>query len=259
MEQPDLALTQQASCAALFAQSESAQAVRHLSGGVSGVAASGKVTCVSPDVSARPLFARCLARSAAISDRKGGRGYRDRLLAGLTGTVLEVGAGSGINFTHYPRTVAELVAVEPEPNLRAMAEAAASNSPVAVRVESGTAEALPAPDAAVDAAVSAGLLCSVRDQATALAELRRVIRPGGELRFYEHVISRRPRAATLQRGLDASGVWAHAMGGCRTSRDTAAAIARAGFVIESIEHFTFHPTLLDLPVAPKILGRARRQ
>jgi ubiquinone/menaquinone biosynthesis C-methylase UbiE len=205
------------------------------------------------------MFARCLARSAAISERKGGETHRRRLLAGLTGRVVEVGVGTGVNLQHYPRSVAEVLAVEPEPNLRAMAQAAARNSPVAVRVVPGLAEALPAPDASVDAGVSAGLLCTVPDVAAALAELARVIRPGGELRFYEHVISRRPRAARLQRGIDASGLWAHAMGGCRTSRDTEVAIARAGFRIESIERFTFHPTLLDLPVAPKILGRARRK
>jgi ubiquinone/menaquinone biosynthesis C-methylase UbiE len=214
---------------------------------------------VSLEASARPLFARCLARSAAIAERKGADVYRRRLLAGLTGRVVEVGAGTGIHFRHYPGTVTEVLAVEPEPNLRAMAEAAAGESPVAIRVVSGMAEALPAPDASVDACVSAGLLCSVPDPAAALAELARVIRLGGELRFFEHVISRRRRAARLQRGLDASGVWARAMGGCRTSRDTEAAIARAGFRIESIERFTFHPTLLDLPVAPKILGRARRE
>jgi ubiquinone/menaquinone biosynthesis C-methylase UbiE len=206
----------------------------------------------------RPLFARCLARSAAIAERKGADVYRRRLLAGLTGHVIEVGAGSGIQFRHYPHAVAEVLAIEPEPNLREMAQAAALEAPVAVRVVPGMAEALPAPDAAVDAGVSAGLLCSVPDPAAALAELARVIRPGGELRFYEHVLSPRPRAARLQRGLDASGVWARAMGGCQTSRDTETAITRAGFRIESIERFTFHPTLLDIPVAPKILGRARR-
>jgi ubiquinone/menaquinone biosynthesis C-methylase UbiE len=172
--------------------------------------------------------------------------------------VIEVGAGSGIHFRHYPSTVSEVLAVEPEPTLRAMAEAAAQEAPVPVRVVPGTAEALPAPDASMEAGVSAGLLCSVPDPDAALAELARVIGPGGELRFYEHVISRRRRAARLQRALDASGVWAGAMGGCHTSRDTEAAIARAGFSIGSIERFTFHPTLLDIPVAPKILGRARR-
>jgi len=213
---------------------------------------------MAPDIAARPLFARCLARSAEISERKGGEAYRRRLLADLRGRVIEVGAGTGINFRHYPRTVTEVLAIEPEPNLRAIAEEAAHDTPVAVRVVPGVAEALPAPDAAMDAGVSAGLLCSVPDPAAALAELARVIRPGGELRFYEHVVSRRRRAASMQRGLDASGVWARAMGGCHTSRDTEAAIARAGFRIESIERFTFQPTLLDLPVAPKILGRARR-
>jgi ubiquinone/menaquinone biosynthesis C-methylase UbiE len=214
---------------------------------------------MAPDVTARPMFARCLARSAAIAERKGADVYRRRLLADLTGRVIEVGAGSGVHFRHYPATVDEVLAVEPEPNLRAMAEAAAATAPVAVRVVSGMAEELPAPDASMDAGVSAALLCSVPDPAAALAELARVIRPVGELRFYEHVVSRRPRAASLQRLLDASGVWARAMGGCHTSRDTEAAIAGAGFSIESIERFSFRPTLLDLPVAPKILGRARRE
>jgi ubiquinone/menaquinone biosynthesis C-methylase UbiE len=214
---------------------------------------------VAIELSARPLFARCLARSAAISERKGGDAYRRRLVAGLSGRVMEVGAGTGVLFAHYPATVSEVVAVEPEPHLRTMADAAARAAPVAVHVVPGVAEALPATDASIDAAVSAGLLCSVPDPDAALAELARVLRPGGELRFYEHVVSRRPRAATLQRGLDASGLWARAMGGCRTSRDTQTTIERAGFRIESLERFTFHPTLLDLPVAPKILGRARRQ
>jgi ubiquinone/menaquinone biosynthesis C-methylase UbiE len=213
---------------------------------------------IAPDVSARPLFARCLARSAAISERKGAAVYRQRLLAGLSGRVIEVGAGSGIHFRHYPLAVTEVAAVEPEPNLRAIAETAARDAPVPVRVVPGLAEALPADDASMDAGVAAGVLCSVPDAAAALAELARVIRPGGELRFYEHVVSTRPRAASLQRTLDASGVWARAMGGCHTSRDTEAAIESAGFRIESIERFTFRPTLLDIPVAPKILGQARR-
>jgi SAM-dependent methyltransferase len=213
---------------------------------------------VAPDLSARPLFARCLARSAAIAERKGAAVYRRQLLAGLTGRVIEVGAGSGIHFSHYPATVEEVLAVEPEPNLRAMAASAAREATVAVRVVPGLAEALPAGDASMDAGVSAGLLCSVPDPAAALNELVRVIRPGGELRFFEHVVSPRPRAASLQRALDSTGLWAHAMGGCHVSLNTEAAIAGAGFRIESIERFTFRPTVLDIPVAPKILGRARR-
>jgi ubiquinone/menaquinone biosynthesis C-methylase UbiE len=209
-------------------------------------------------VNERPLFARCLAWSAATAERRGAAVYRKRLLADLQGRVIEVGAGSGVHFQHYPATVAEVVAVEPEPNLRALAEAAARDAPVPVRVVSGMADALPAEDASMDAGVSAAVLCSVPDPAAALAELMRVIRPGGELRFFEHVASRRPRAASLQRTLDSSGVWAHAMGGCQTSRDTEAAIVDAGFRVQSIERFSFRPTPLDIPVAPKILGRAVR-
>jgi ubiquinone/menaquinone biosynthesis C-methylase UbiE len=212
---------------------------------------------VAPELPSRRLFARCLARSAAISERKGGDTYRRRLVAGLSGQIVEVGAGTGVLFRHYPATVSRVVAVEPEPNLRTLAESAARDAPVEVQVVAGLAEALPAEDDSMDAAVSAGLLCSVPDPRAALAELARVLRPGGELRFYEHVASRRPRAAGLQRGLDASGLWARAMGGCRTSRDTEAAIAGAGFRVDSIERFSFRPTLLDVPVAPKILGRAR--
>jgi ubiquinone/menaquinone biosynthesis C-methylase UbiE len=205
---------------------------------------------------ARPLFARVQARSAAISERKGAAELRTRMLAGLGGRVVEVGPGSGINFRHYPASVAEVIAVEPEPNLRALASDAERSVPVTV--VDGRAEALPLADGAVDAAVACGLLCSVASQDAVLAELARVIGVGGELRFWEHVVSWRPRAAALQRALDASGAWARAMGGCRTSRDTAAAITRAGFEIEAIERFTFRPTVLDTPVAPKILGRARR-
>jgi ubiquinone/menaquinone biosynthesis C-methylase UbiE len=204
----------------------------------------------------RPLFARFQARSAAISERKGAADVRLRMLAGLSGRVVEVGPGSGVNFRHYPEGVVEVVAVEPEPNLRALASAAERS--VRVTVVDGVAEALPVADGAVDAGVSCGLLCSVSSPEAVLAELARVIRVGGELRFFEHVLSWRPRAAAMQRALDASGVWARLMGGCRTSRETAASIARAGFEIEAIERFVFHPTVLDIPVAPKILGRARR-
>jgi len=205
-----------------------------------------------------PLFARVLAWSAATSDRKGADAHRRRVLAGLSGRVAEVGAGSGIHFRHYPSSVTEVIAVEPEPTLRAMAAEAARTAPVPVRVVAGVAEALPLEDASVDAGVCVALLCSVDDPAAVLAELARVIRPGGELRFLEHVASPRPRAAALQRALDRSGVWRRMMAGCRTARRSDEAIARAGFAIEEIDRFGFRPTPLDTPVAPKVLGRARR-
>ncbi len=170
--------------------------------------------------------------------------------------MVEVGAGNGLNFGHYPATVGEVVAVEPEPYLRERARAAAARAPVAVRVVDGLAEALPLDGASVDAGVVSLVLCSVLDQGRALAELVRVIRPGGELRFYEHVVARDPRLARIQRAADA--IWPRLGGGCHPNRETAAAIERAGFRVERCRRFSFRPCLLAAPVAPHVLGIARR-
>jgi ubiquinone/menaquinone biosynthesis C-methylase UbiE len=205
----------------------------------------------------RPLFARIQAWASAIEERKGGAERRRQLLAGLSGRVLEVGPGTGVSFAHYPPSVREVVAVEPEPNLRERAHLAAGRAPVPVTVIDGMAERLPLADASVDAAVLAGVLCSIPDPARALAEVARVLRPGGELRFYEHVLARNARLARLQRLLDAS-VWPRLFGGCHTSRDTERTLVLSGFTVEARERFSFRPTLLATPVAPRILGRARR-
>src|SRR5438552_2764881 len=136
----------------------------------------------------RPRFARMYLKASAGAERRGATEHRRRLLDGLTGIVFELGAGHGLNFPHYPATVTEVIAVEPEPTLRTAATEAAANAPVPVTVLAGVADELPLDDESVDAAVSSLVLCSVRDQDRALAELNRVIRSGGELRFYEHVI-----------------------------------------------------------------------
>ena len=146
-------------------------------------------------VDSRPVFARVLARAAVLEERRGGAEHRRRLLAGLRGRVIELGAGSGVSFAYYPAAVTELVAVEPEAHLRAMAQEAAAEAPVPVRVVEGVADDLPAEDASMDAGVVTAVLCSVPDPAAALRELARVIRPGGELRFFEHVAARSPRLA----------------------------------------------------------------
>jgi ubiquinone/menaquinone biosynthesis C-methylase UbiE len=204
-----------------------------------------------------PWFARFLARAAKLEEQRGGAEHRRRLLAGLSGRVIEVGAGSGVSFAYYPASVDEVVAVEPEPHLRALAVEAAREAPVPVQVVDGLADRLPVEDASVDAAVVAGVLCSVPDQARALAELRRVLRPGGELRFHEHVAARSARLAWLQGALDAT-LWPRFNGGCRLTRDTEAAVVAAGFAVERLERFSFRPTLFATPVAPRILGSARR-
>ncbi|HET6921041.1 MAG TPA: class I SAM-dependent methyltransferase [Jiangellaceae bacterium] len=203
-----------------------------------------------------PVFARFYQRCSHVAEAKGASEYRDRLLAGLRGRVIEVGAGNGLNFLHYPRTVTEVVAVEPESFLRSRAEEAARSVSVPMTIIDGTADALPVSDAAFDAGIASLVLCSVPDQRTALAELRRVIRPGGELRFFEHVVSKRAGPARMQRIADRT-IRPFLSGGCHAGRDTLAAIEAAGFVIEHSERFSFRPVPIDV-TSPHILGTARR-
>ncbi len=205
-----------------------------------------------------PLFARFYTHVLARNEPAELLAYRDELLAGLSGRVAEVGAGSGANFPHYPAEVAEVVAVEPESYLREQAVAAASRAPVRVTVRDGVADALPLEDASCDAAVVCLVLCTVPDQARALAELRRVLKPGGELRFYEHVRGTTPRMKRWQHVADRT-FWPHLFGGCHTARDTVSAIEAAGFALE--RHRDLVPESLPsfLPVAPQTIGVARRR
>jgi len=204
-----------------------------------------------------PVFARIYAKCAGPSLERAGIGvHRDRLLAGLAGEVIEVGAGNGLNFPHYPATVERVVAVEPEPDLRGMAETAARSAPVAVEVVEGRAEALPFPGESFDAAVACLVLCSVVDQSATLAEIRRVLRPGGTLRFFEHVQADGAGMRGVQRVLDAT-VWPLMAGNCHTSRDTGAAIAAAGFSITELDCFEFPQSRIPMPIQTHILGVAR--
>jgi SAM-dependent methyltransferase len=205
----------------------------------------------------RPRFARMYLKAAARADRRGATEHRRRLLQDLAGRVVEIGAGNGLNFAHYPPTVTEVVAIEPEPTLRAIAEQAAAGAPVPVTVREGTADALPLADGEMDAAVASLVLCSVPDQACALAELHRVLRPGGELRFYEHVIARCQPMRTILQVADHSGLWPAIGGGCHPARETGAAIEAAGFTIERCERFGFRASALE-PSVPHILGTAQR-
>jgi ubiquinone/menaquinone biosynthesis C-methylase UbiE len=195
-------------------------------------------------------------RMSKTAERRGATEHRRRLLHGLAGTVAEVGAGNGLNFAHYPAKVAEVIALEPEPTLRAAAAGAAADAPVPVRVRAGVADDLPLEDASVDAVVASLVLCSVPDQDRALAEFRRVLRPGGELRFYEHVIARRQPKRLLLQVLDRSGLWPKLAGGCHPARDTGAAIERAGFTVEWSDTIMFAASRFE-PAIPHILGVAR--
>jgi ubiquinone/menaquinone biosynthesis C-methylase UbiE len=200
-----------------------------------------------------PLFARFYAWASTRMEASVFGPRRDELLAGLAGRVIEVGAGNGLNFAHYPAAVTHVLAVEPEAHLRERAEAEAARAAVPIEVVDGTADALPAPDGGHDAAVASLVLCSVPDVPAALGEIRRVLRPGGELRFLEHVRADTAGLARVQRALDAT-VWPILGGGCHSHRDTAAAIETAGFTITEITRLRIDTGAP--PTAPHIMGTA---
>lgn len=203
-----------------------------------------------------PVFSRVYPHIARTAEKGGAVEHRRALLAGLEGRVVEVGAGHGLNFAYYPDEVSEVVAIEPEPHLRELARHAAESSQVWIEVTAGIAEELPAEDGEFDVAVASLVLCSVPDQEAALREISRVLRPGGELRFYEHVIAHNPRVARVQRMLDAT-IYPFLAGGCHCARDTAAAIQRTGFLVERQERIAFKPSPMA-PAIPHILGTALR-
>jgi len=199
-----------------------------------------------------PLFARFYMRIATSAEDR----YRRETLQGLSGQVVEVGAGHGPNFAFYPETVERVLAVEPEPTMRAKAQEAARKAPVPIDVTDGVAAKLPVDSNSFDAAVACLFLCSVPDQRAALAEFHRVLKPGGELRYYEHVASHRSRMNAVQRFADAT-VWPHLAGGCHLARDTRAAITAAGFEITTDRLVNFPPGPAAL-LLPHVLGTARR-
>ncbi|MEU9113546.1 class I SAM-dependent methyltransferase [Streptomyces sp. NPDC048483] len=206
-----------------------------------------------------PVFARLYARcyGPAADRRAGVAALRDELLAGVSGRVIEVGAGSGLNFARYPGTVSEVVAIEPEPTLREAARTAAAQAEVPVDLVPGVAEALPVKSEAFDCAVVSLVLCSVRDARRALAELRRVLRPGAELRFLEHGRAPGRGLAAVQWSLDHT-VWPPLMGGCHTCRDPLAELRTAGFEVVRVRRLTVPERGPTLPWSPAVLGRARR-
>jgi ubiquinone/menaquinone biosynthesis C-methylase UbiE len=201
-----------------------------------------------------PLFARFFDRLSRTMEKEAGP-RREELLSGLSGRVVEIGAGNGINFRHYPATVEEVVAIEPEPYLRAKAVQAAASAGVPVRVRSGLADRIEFADGSFDAAVACLVLCTVPDLQAVLGELRRVVVPEGELRFFEHVRAGESPKARVQRGIDRSGVWPLIGGGCHCSRDTVAAIESAGFAIENSRKIDIGPAWGI--TNPHVLGTAR--
>jgi SAM-dependent methyltransferase len=198
-------------------------------------------------------FARAYAQWSQRADAHGMAALRARLTAGASGRVIEVGAGNGRNFSHYPSEVIAVLAVEPDRTMREYARSAAAAARVPIAVEAGDAGSLPAGDASMDVAVVSLVMCTVPDPPQALAEVMRVLRPGGELRFFEHVRSR--RYGWLEDVI--TPLWAATSAGCHPNRDTARRISEAGFTMESIEEFGYSPSKL-VPRTAHILGVARK-
>jgi protein-L-isoaspartate O-methyltransferase len=176
-------------------------------------------------------------------------------LAELSGRVLEVGAGTGTNFDFYPSTVSEVVAVEPERRLAELARRAAESAPVPVTVTTDTVEEFTAGEP-FDAVVCSLVLCSIDDPDSVLRQLLSLLRPGGELRYLEHVASSGPRAR-LQKFADAT-VWPRLLGNCHTHRHTEESIVGAGFQVSGARREWTFPAWVPLPVAEFAIGRAVR-
>jgi ubiquinone/menaquinone biosynthesis C-methylase UbiE len=186
-----------------------------------------------PTKDGHPIFAALYDPIGASMERRWMGGRRRRLLAEARGAVLEIGGGTGANISHY-RDVDRVIVAEPDPFMRKRLGQKLEDTRVPVEVSAAGAETLPFPDGSFDTVVSTLVLCSVPDQASALDEVRRVLRPGGRLLFIEHVRA----AGSMARWQDRiEPLWRRLLGGCHPNRDTVAAIEEAGFEIETFERF----------------------
>ncbi|MEO0947631.1 MAG: class I SAM-dependent methyltransferase [Cyanobacteria bacterium J06641_5] len=191
---------------------------------------------------ARLLFPRLLdwSMSGEITAR-----YRRQVLKDLSGDVLEIGCGTGLNFPYYPSSLQTLVASDPNPGMLAIARKRQQELPFAIELVEAGGEALPFASDRFDAVVSTWTLCSIPDSAAALAEFQRVLKPGGKFVFVEHGLSPEQSVQTWQNRL--TPIQKRIADGCHLNRNIAQLVESAGFAIASLEH-------LYMPDIPKVLG-----
>ena len=187
-----------------------------------------------------PRLVRCLCAMADISAE------REKIVPRARGVVLEIGFGPGLNLPFYdPARVERVIGVDPNEGFLKLGEAQRSAARVPVEIRQASAEALPLAVASVDTAVITYTLCSVRDPARCLSEVRRVLRPHGAVLFLEHGLSHEEGVARWQRRLNP--VWRPLAVGCNLTRPTARTFREAGFAIAELEEYY-------LPHAPRVVG-----
>lgn len=169
--------------------------------------------------------------------------WRKGLLGDVSGRVLEVGAGTGVNLPLYPKTIERVVFSEPDPHMRArLAEKISSSTSIPAEVSDGSLDFLPFPDGEFDVVSCMLVLCSVPDLNRAIGEIRRVLRPMGRLVFMEHVAAQ-DHTTTLKWQRRLEPVWKRVSGNCHFTRRTEQAILDGGFTIETIHRDPMQSTL----------------
>ncbi len=180
------------------------------------------------------LFAAGYDRGLKATEEAGLRRMRVELLDGAGGRVLEIGAGTGVNLGLYPEAVTDLVMTEPDPHMAKRLRAKATTAGSVATIVEAPAERLPFGDAEFDFAVAMLVLCTVPDPIAAVAELARVLKPGGRLLFVEHVRSRHPDLARWQDRLERP--WRFLADGCHCNRDTLAMLSASRFELGAVAH-----------------------
>lgn len=205
-----------------------------------------------------PWFAAVYDRMMATAERTFMAAERQVVVGGARGRVLEIGCGTGASFAYYEAGATERWATEPDPFMLARATRRASELGSAIDVRRAPAESLPFADGFFDTVVSTLVLCTVADPSRALAEVKRVLRPGGELRFYEHVRAANPLGALGQDIV--TPLWRYIAAGCHPNRDIVRAVRDAGFTIETLEAKTPVPPLPPFCIVrPQVRGVARKE